>query len=54
MGDTNTEMRAYLRTRYTVTNTDVQPLIMRYLAENPSALNDQTKVFTALQVAAKT
>lgn len=54
MGNVNTELRTYLRTRYTVTNNDVQPLIMRYLTENPSALNDKTKVLKALIAAAKT
>lgn len=50
--DLNTLIRSYLQTRYSVTNQDVQTLIARYLAENPSNLNDKTKVMKALEAAA--
>jgi hypothetical protein len=52
-GDINTSIRIYLNTRYTTSYTDVQPLIKRYLAENPNSRNDQTKVFKDLELAAK-
>lgn len=51
--ETNQLVRAYLHTRYTVTNPDVTTLIARYLAENPNALNDRTKVFVELVTAAR-
>lgn len=46
-------IRAYLMTRYAVTNTDVQPLLARYLVENPNGLTDQTKVFKEVVAAAQ-
>lgn len=49
----NQLQRKYLQTRYSVTNPDVTTLLVRYLAENPSALNDKTKVFKALETAAR-
>ncbi len=52
--DTTTAVRAYLQTRYTVTNQDVTTLARRYLVENPSTLNDQTKVMAALILAGQT
>lgn len=46
-------IRAYLMTRYSVTNQDVTTLVSRYLTENPSGLTDQTKVMAALVAAAQ-
>ncbi len=51
--NTNTLIRTYLQTRYSVTNVDVQALINRYLIENPNGLNDQTKVWKEMQAAAE-
>jgi hypothetical protein len=51
--NTNTLIRTYLQSRYSVTNQDVQALINRYLIENPNGLNDQTKVWKELQAAAE-
>lgn len=52
--DTNTAVRAYLQTRYTVVNQDLTTLTRRYLSENPSGLTDQTKVMAALIQAGQT
>lgn len=44
MADKTTAMRDWLNTRYSVTNADVTTLIQRYLAENPNAKVERTKV----------
>lgn len=50
--DRNTDLLVYLQTRYGVTNKDVQTLIARYYAENPSAFVDRQKTHKELDAAA--
>lgn len=45
MADKTTAMRDFLNTRYSTTNKDLAPLIQRYMAENPNARIERTKVF---------
>jgi hypothetical protein len=52
MAKANEAQLIYLQARYTVTNKDVTTLVRRYLDENPTPLNDTTKVMKALIVAA--
>ena len=52
VADKNTAIRTFLNTRYGTSNLDVAPLVIRYLAENPNALNDKTKVMLELIAAA--
>ena len=54
MAKANEAIVIYLQARYTVTNADATTLVRRYLDENPSTLNDTTKVLQALLVTADT
>lgn len=51
--DMNTYMLLYLQDRYSSTETDLQTLIRRYVAENPNSRNDETKKMRDLEIAAK-
>lgn len=49
----NQLIRAYLMSRYSITNQDVTTLVRRYLDENPSGLVERTVVYQALVTAAQ-